>query len=201
MWDPNPECAGIWIKTQATRGDAQRCISLIVAACCEASSHRLRPHSKQDYKVPILRGVVTTRIPLTLGPSHVKIPPTTPHTSQGYKRVIFAGKSGGGWTTTLMAALDPRISSASRGPSRPGPKRCLTCTSLLCSLFPDRWIDPIDFSAQVVGLRAKASPGAAAALHPKATQVSQATQAHSPQSTTSIAIHAHPPPPTPTHPT
>ena len=28
----------------------------------------------------------------------------------GYKQVVFAGKSGGGWTTTLVAALDPRVS-------------------------------------------------------------------------------------------
>lgn len=27
----------------------------------------------------------------------------------GYKRVLMIGKSGGGWTTTLAAALDPRI--------------------------------------------------------------------------------------------
>lgn len=27
----------------------------------------------------------------------------------GYKRVVFAGLSGGGWTTALAAAIDPRI--------------------------------------------------------------------------------------------
>ena len=27
----------------------------------------------------------------------------------GYKRAIMIGKSGGGWTTTLIAALDPRV--------------------------------------------------------------------------------------------
>ena len=27
----------------------------------------------------------------------------------GYKRVVMMGLSGGGWTTTLAAALDPRI--------------------------------------------------------------------------------------------
>eukprot|EP00927_Polykrikos_kofoidii_P054348 TRINITY_DN48777_c0_g1_i1.p1 TRINITY_DN48777_c0_g1~~TRINITY_DN48777_c0_g1_i1.p1 ORF type:complete len:455 (+),score=44.30 TRINITY_DN48777_c0_g1_i1:107-1471(+) len=27
----------------------------------------------------------------------------------GYKRIVMAGLSGGGWTTTLMAAIDPRI--------------------------------------------------------------------------------------------
>ena len=30
-------------------------------------------------------------------------------TKQGYKRVIMIGKSGGGWTTTLIAALDARV--------------------------------------------------------------------------------------------
>lgn len=30
--------------------------------------------------------------------------------SLGYENVVMIGKSGGGWTTTLMAALDPRIS-------------------------------------------------------------------------------------------
>lgn len=30
--------------------------------------------------------------------------------SLGYDNVVMIGKSGGGWTTTLMAALDPRIS-------------------------------------------------------------------------------------------
>lgn len=27
----------------------------------------------------------------------------------GYKRIIMSGLSGGGWTTTVAAAIDPRI--------------------------------------------------------------------------------------------